>query len=165
MSRTFPLTAFGLAALTLMIDQAIKFLAITKIPLTGIFIIRQDWLMIKLAMTQNNGMAFSLAPSRFLTLAAIVITLGIIIALTVKLFQSQNKTLGLAIAILFGAALSNLCDRIWRSGVIDFFSVSLYNFTWPSFNAADVFITVTAILLIIKWPPHQSLRSGAGQAR
>jgi len=48
--------------------------------------------------------------------------------------------------ILFGA-VSNLADRFIRGCVIDFIDLKF----WPVFNLADIYITIGAAMLIIKF--------------
>lgn len=51
-------------------------------------------------------------------------------------FQSQVAQIGLGAAL--GGATSNVLDRLWRRGVIDFIDVVF----WPVFNLADVAIVL-----------------------
>ena len=155
MIRTFHFTAICAGLVVLAIDQALKFFAIGKIPENGIFLINKGWLTGKLALTTNPDMVFGLSAGWPLKYGLIFVTLAIIYALTKKLIAAQNHTLVITVAVLTGAAVSNLFDRLLRGGVIDFLSISIYNLHWPTFNLADVFITATVILLIIKWPRTQ----------
>ena len=50
-----------------------------------------------------------------------------------------------AFAFIISGALGNIVERIIRGFVIDFIHVHY----WPIFNAADIYITVGAILLIL----------------
>jgi signal peptidase II len=51
----------------------------------------------------------------------------------------------LAIGLLAGGAIGNLIDRVFRDGVIDYIDLP----AWPSFNLADVAITLGAGLLVL----------------
>ncbi|MBI4541382.1 MAG: signal peptidase II [Gemmatimonadetes bacterium] len=55
-----------------------------------------------------------------------------------------------AIASICGGALGNLIDRI-RSprGVVDFLDFGLGDLRWPIFNAADIAVTIGAVLLAV----------------
>jgi signal peptidase II len=70
------------------------------------------------------------------------------------------RRLGLA-AVLSGA-LGNLIDRIRLDYVIDFADWHL-GFNWPTFNVADVAITIGVILVIIDLYWHPDERSEAEQ--
>jgi signal peptidase II len=47
--------------------------------------------------------------------------------------------------MLVGGALGNLADRVRRDAVVDFIDLP----AWPSFNLADVFITLGAAVLVL----------------
>ena len=49
-------------------------------------------------------------------------------------FQAHVAQLGLSAAV--GGASSNLCDVLWRRGIIDFIDLRF----WPVFNLADIAI-------------------------
>lgn len=49
-------------------------------------------------------------------------------------FQAHVAQLGLSAAV--GGASSNLCDILWRRGIIDFIDLRF----WPVFNLADIAI-------------------------
>ena len=167
MARTFYFITVCAGLVAFAVDQTAKFFAIGKIPQNGIFLISKNWLTIKLVLTTNADLAFGLSAGRLIKYGLIFITFAIIYSLAAKLLEAKSQPLLIAISILAGAALSNLLDRILRGGVIDFLSISIYNLHWPTFNLADALITITAILLIIKWPRHQPpsiAGSGTGQA-
>lgn len=53
------------------------------------------------------------------------------------------------VCILVGS-LSNLFDRVWYQGVIDFIVLSYHGYSWPVFNVADVAVVV-GVFLIMMW--------------
>lgn len=50
-------------------------------------------------------------------------------------------------------ALGNLIDRVWSGlGVVDFIDVGLRTARWPTFNVADIAVTVGAVMLaLVLW--------------
>ena len=60
---------------------------------------------------------------------------------------SEFNPLLWSLAILCAGAVGNLIDRIMHRYVIDFIYFSVINF--PIFNVADIYVTVSVILLII----------------
>ena len=67
----------------------------------------------------------------------------------------------LAIALVCGGALGNLIDRIRSAaGVVDFIDVGIGDMRWPTFNVADMAVSIGAFLLaIVLWAedrPHES---------
>ena len=53
----------------------------------------------------------------------------------------------LSLLMISSGAIGNAIDRIYFGGVIDFIDFFIYNFHWPAFNFADIFITIGVILL------------------
>jgi len=107
-----------------------------------------NWL--RLTLVYNPGAAFGLnlgAQSRWiftaLTLVALVI-LG-------RLFLSTSRgdvPRTLALALVCAGALGNLLDRLRSQlGVVDFLDVGIGDARWPTFNVADMAVSVGAVLL------------------
>jgi len=109
-----------LTALVLGLDQAIKFLVISN----------------QVDYTVNQGIAWGLGKELSWQLIIVLLLIGLTI---------WSKWLWPS-ALIIGGGLSNLIDRVIRGGVID-------HINWwfvPSFNMADVMITIGAIIWIIK---------------
>lgn len=56
-----------------------------------------------------------------------------------------------AICLVLGGALGNFTDRFFRKGVVDFLDVGIGIHRWPTFNAADAFIFLGAVFLLISF--------------
>ena len=80
-----------------------------------------------------------------------VLAIGLTIWLVRTLRRTTDRPTVVALSLVLGGALGNLCDRIFRSPgplrghVVDFVKVG----SFPSFNVADSAITIGAILLIL----------------
>ena len=61
---------------------------------------------------------------------------------------SDTKTFRISLGLISAGALGNAIDRVYFGGVIDFIDFFIYNFHWPAFNFADIFITVGVILVL-----------------
>ena len=61
---------------------------------------------------------------------------------------SDKKVFRISLGLIASGALGNAIDRVYFGGVIDFIDFFIYNFHWPAFNFADIFITVGVILLL-----------------
>jgi signal peptidase II len=60
-------------------------------------------------------------------------------------FNRDRPLAWLAVGLLAGGAFGNLIDRLSRDGVIDFIDFP----AWPSFNVADIAITLGALTLAL----------------
>ena len=118
---------------------------------------------VELRVTRNSGGAFSTFTNATVVLA--VLAIGLTIWLVRTLRRTTDRWTVVALALVLGGALGNLCDRIFRSPgvlrghVVDFVRVG----SFPSFNAADSAITIGAIMLIIASfrSPSDARSSGA----
>jgi len=63
--------------------------------------------------------------------------------------KSSQKLLIIALVFVLGGALGNLYDRVVFGYVIDFIDWHAFGYHWPSFNIADMAISIGALLLII----------------
>ena len=105
---------------------------------------------LRLTLAYNPGAAFGLhlGPySRwiFTALAAAVLVL------LVRLYQDtlpSDRPRALAIGLVVGGAVANLVNRLWSErGVVDWIDVGIGDVRWPTFNVADIGISVGAALL------------------
>ena len=93
---------------------------------------------------RNKGVAFGVGGdiSAVFIGATIVLLLGFLAFLAVR--GGNGWRVWLPAALLVGGALGNLADRVRDGAVTDFISLPL----WPTFNLADVAITVGVLLLL-----------------
>lgn len=82
----------------------------------------------------------------FLTLASLA-ALGLVISYFLRTPASE-RLLKISLALILAGALGNMIDRIFRGYVIDFLDFYIERWHWPSFNVADLCISVGALLLI-----------------
>lgn len=94
--------------------------------------------------TLNQSGAFSLPiPSPVLAgiTAFILVFIVVWLGKNPNLSHWENFSLGM----ILGGGMGNLLDRLFYGGVQDFISCSF----WPTFNLADVFITLGVIVLLL----------------
>ncbi len=153
----------------IVLDQITKFMATTGLKDTaGISLIDG---VFELKYLENQSAAFSLDPISLLYKVfhityfdthpqvflnckmAFFIVLTLIVLVVIAIFYQRipwnRRFLPMNIILIgfFAGAIGNLIDRILHNYVIDFFYFSLINF--PIFNVADIYVTVSAIALII----------------
>jgi signal peptidase II len=139
--------AVGLAAAVVLVDLLTKRWA-------SIELVSEPLVMIpgflELSYTENPGAAFSLFQNAgpFLGAAAIAVTTGLLMSLRRERPLLETAAFGLII----GGALGNLIDRIFRGeGVLDGYVIDWVNLWWiPTFNMADMSITIAVGLLLIQ---------------
>lgn len=105
---------------------------------------------LRLTLVYNPGAAFGLhvGPwSRWVFLILTVIALAVLGRLYRETGPSDRRR-ALALGLVCGGALGNLINRIWsRAGVVDFIDMGIGDARWPTFNAADIGVSVGAFLL------------------
>lgn len=128
-------------------DQASKALVVAQMYLGERI---EIFSLLSLERTSNSGIAFGLA-GHVPSLVLILVAAAIVVILLLLGTQMKWRGSSIAIGLILGGALGNLLDRIFRGSVVDFIDLP----HWPTFNLADVAITVGVVLLILG-----SLRSG-----
>lgn len=134
------LTLFAAAIVAL--DQWTKALAAAQ--LTDVVdVLIPGWL--ELRYTTNDGMALSmLSGARWLFVVVGVLFVALVIWAVAKKHITKKPELW-CIAAITGGAIGNLIDRVATGKVIDMICVPWFS----TFNVADIFITVPAVLLIL----------------
>ena len=139
-----------LAALLVVADQVTKYLAMQHlaqhgpIEVTGYF---------NLALAFNTGAAYSIFENAggwqmiLFVAAAAVVSAVILFWLITGRYDSAVSGLGLA--LLLSGAIGNLIDRVMRGYVVDFLDFHYSGMHWPTFNVADIAITVGVCLIIL----------------
>lgn len=134
------LTLFAAAIVAL--DQWTKALAAAQ--LTDVVdVLIPGWL--ELRYTTNDGMALSmLSGARWLFVVVGVLFVALVVWAVAKKHITKKPELW-CIAAIVGGAIGNLIDRVATGKVIDMICVPWFS----TFNVADIFITVPAVLLIL----------------
>jgi signal peptidase II len=87
--------------------------------------------------------------AKMIFFAVLTIVVLVLLAIVYQRIPLNRRFLPLNIIAvgIFAGAAGNLIDRVIHHYVIDFFYFSLINF--PVFNVADIYVTLSAIALII----------------
>ena len=119
-------------------------------------------------LVYNPGAAFGLhvgPQSRWIFTALTVVALVILGRLYLATRAGDGLRV-LALALVCAGAVGNLLDRL-RSplGVVDFIDVGFGDARWPTFNVADMAVSVGAVLLAwVLWQEDRALAGGGGAA-
>jgi signal peptidase II len=137
------------AVVVVLVDQITKFAIIRSFeighysPLFGN--------VVRLTHIRNSGAVFGIlrGAGTYFTLFSIVAA-GILV---IVLFVSRKSPLSVKVGLglVLGGAVGNLIDRLRMGEVIDFVDIGITeSVRWPSFNVADLAITVGVVLLAVK---------------
>lgn len=105
--------------------------------------------VLELIYTENRGAAFGIMQEKqifFFIITAAVMLAILYVILRLPTDKRYNPLL-IALSFVFSGAVGNLIDRVTNSYVIDFIYFMPINF--PVFNVADIYVTLSAISLII----------------
>jgi signal peptidase II len=144
------------AAAVVALDQATKWWAVRALADGPVEVVGSN---VRLALTRNRGGAFSLFSGSGTTVAVLAAVLVVILVRMAR--HEDDAVTGVALAVLLGGALGNLTDRLvrepgpLRGAVVDFVDLG----AWPTFNVADIAVTVGAALLLLwGWREHRPER-------
>lgn len=133
----------------LAIDQISKYLAILHLKGQDEIVLIKNWL--HLTYVENSGAAFGIMQhaTLFFTLITLFVVFGILYYL-LKNGNNVDSFYKIILVIIMAGAIGNLIDRIRFNYVVDFIFTplgGLYDF--PVFNFADIYITLSAIVIIV----------------
>jgi len=146
------------ACAVVLLDQVTKRLVAASVPPGGRIDVIGDAL--RITHIRNTGAIFGIMKGSggYLTIFSLVAAVVLVVALLLA-----RKAVGLAkvaLGLILGGAVGNLIDRVRLGAVIDFIDMGAGDAVrWPSFNVADLAITVGVVFMVVC-----SLRSGSGSA-
>jgi len=118
---------------------------------------------VQLRLVYNPGAAFGLnlgSESRWI-FAALTLVALVILARLYRSTRAGDAARATALALVCAGATGNLIDRV-RSffGVVDFIDVGIGTSRWPTFNVADMAVSIGAGLLAwVLWQEDQSIQA------
>lgn len=138
---------FTIAALVVIIDQASKRMVWKAFQDTGGTDLIDGVLRIRLS-TNTGAVMGILSGSRTILVAVTIIS---IIALIYFAYRMRYAPMlkRVCLGLVLGGAFGNLIDRIATGKVIDFIDMGIGSHRWPTYNVADIAVTLGAIFLII----------------
>ncbi len=147
-----------IAAVLVAVDQLVKYLVMTRIPLGEH--VRFIPCILDLTYVTNTGAAFSIFSEHTWVLALVSLAMSIVLALALWRGLFKHPLGRLTLTLLLAGAVGNLIDRAFRGFVVDMFNVLFMNFA--VFNVADICVVVGGIaagiyyiFLMDKLEPHE----------
>lgn len=160
-----PVRWFGLAALVVLLDRALKLAMLAHFrpgegaEVTGFF---------NLVLVFNKGAAFSFLASAPGWQTPFFVAIAVIAVFIVGFLIQKDPGKALfcvGLALILGGAVGNLWDRLQWGYVVDFLDFHAAGWHWPAFNVADSAITVGAVILIVEGFLHREPGDGERQGR
>ncbi len=130
------------------LDQWVKWLTIRHIPENTVLEEPILWLF-RLAHHRNRGAAWSMLEGQtwFFLLVLGIFMVALFFMIRKKWFTKKPELF--ALAAILGGAMGNAVDRIFRGGeVVDMIKFNFW-MDFPTFNVADIFITLGCAFLMI----------------
>ena len=106
------------------------------------YFIFSDW--IKLVYAYNPGVAFGIHVDYYFILIFYIIAIPILIRFLFLQYKKNNVINVAAVTLVLFGALSNLLDRIFLGGVVDYLNIKY----WGILNIADALIVVGVTIMI-----------------
>jgi signal peptidase II len=131
-----------------LIDRLTKWWAVTQLSEIGIRI--NQFISFELAYNRGVswGMFSSESTTAFVVVSAIIGFVMILLSVHAwMLYKQGNSIIGHIMAL--AGAMSNMIDRFYYGGVVDFILLSVRNWSWPLFNIADSAIVLGVLIIII----------------
>jgi len=120
---------------------------------------------VRLTLVYNPGAAFGLHLGDYSRWIFMFLTVGALVILG-RLYRATrdgDMVRTLAIALVCAGAVGNLIDRIRHAqGVVDFIDVGIGDTRWPTFNVADMAVSIGAFLLAwVLWGEDNQVETSA----
>jgi len=159
---------FAVAAVVVILDQASKRIIWEVYKQSG----GTDLIdgVLRISLSKNTGAVLGILSGSRALLISVTILSVIVLILFAHRMRYAPVSKRIYIGLIFGGAFGNLIDRIATGEVLDFIDMGIGVYRWPTYNVADIAVTVGAILLIygfIRHPGHEReterLAGGAGE--
>lgn len=139
---------FGVATAVAVADLGAKLVAELWLRAQGGVPVMGEWVQLRLVF--NPGAAFGVSVGSWSRVGFSVIAIGAILLLArvSRRAEAGDRLRQLACGLVAGGAAGNLIDRIRSAqGVVDFLDLGIGPHRWPTFNVADIGVTLGAFAL------------------
>ena len=140
--------------LTILADQVTKAIALSTLAYGNPVPVLPGF---SLTLGFNEGASFGLLgglmAGKPLQMAALTGVITLIFA--VMAFRARDPLERLGLALVVGGALGNIADRLRQGAVTDFIDLYWQDWHWPTFNVADIGITLGALCILLSILPSR----------
>ncbi len=148
-SRHKQVTFWSLVGVVVALDAVTKAIAVER--LAPVHVPREVFgEFVRFTLVYNPGAAFGLNVGPYSRWVFLVLTIVALFVLS-RLYRAAHPDDSLrtiALGLVCGGAIGNLLDRIRSAaGVVDFLDLGVGGWRWPTFNAADIAVSIGAFLL------------------
>jgi signal peptidase II len=153
---------FTVAALVVIVDQASKRIIWEIYKYDGGTDVLDG--VLRVTLSKNTGAVMGiLSGSPVLLLVIRIISIAALIFFSFRMRYApmiKRACLGL----ILGGAFGNLIDHIATGEVLDFIDMGIGRYRWPTYNVADIAVTVGAVILIYGFIRHSDESGEKGAA-
>ncbi len=137
---------FAIAALVVVLDQASKRIIWEIYKYSGGTELIDGYL--RITLSKNSGAVMGiLSGSRTILLTVTIISIGALIFFAFRMRYAPVLK-RVCIGLILGGAFGNLIDRIATGEVIDFIDMGIGSYRWPTYNVADMAVSIGAVVLV-----------------
>lgn len=147
------------------LDQLSKWLILTYIMAPPRVIEIAPFVNLRLGF--NYGVSFGIGRDTLEAWPGLLAAFKLVVALGLMVWavRSTIRAERIGLALVAGGALGNAQDR-WRQGAVtDFIDLHWGGWHWPTFNGADIAITLGVVAILIASLGVSAVRSPAGNAK
>ncbi|MDD3643527.1 MAG: signal peptidase II [Candidatus Krumholzibacteria bacterium] len=137
---------FAVAAIVVILDQASKRIIWEAFRERGAADLIDGLLRIRLS-TNTGAVMGILSGSRLLLVGVTVVSIAALIVFAYRMRYAPLPK-RICLGLILGGAFGNLIDRISTGEVVDFIDMGIGPYRWPTYNVADIAVTVGAVVLI-----------------
>ena len=146
---------FAIAALVVILDQSSKRVIWELYKHSGGADVIDGFF--RFTLSKNKGAVFGiLSNAGHLLLVVRIISIGVLAFFAYRMrYAPAHKRV--CLGLILGGAFGNLIDHLAAGEVLDFLDVGIGMHRWPTFNVADIAVTIGALLLILGYALHPDL--------
>ena len=137
----------GTALVLYAADQASKALVVATLEPVESFNLLGD--LVRIWYVQNSGAAFSLFPGAIWLFVPVTVVALVMIGYFFRTFRDRGPAIHIVLGTILAGTLGNLTDRLRLGYVVDFISVGIGQWRFPTFNVADAAVVVGIGLLVV----------------